>query len=561
MKRGVIYARYSCDKQTENSTKAQIRECTDWANKNNIEIINIYKDEAISGRTDRRPAFQQMISDAQRDMFDCIVVWKGDRFSRSRADAAKYKTMLKKLDIRVLSVTEPNIEGPQQILMDGINEAFAEYYSVELAAKIRRGQDQNMLDGKWNGGSVPFGYDHDPKTQKCSINEHDAEIVREVFRMYTQEFKSANAIAIELQNRGVLGKRGKIISKAGVYHMLTHEDYTGVYHWKQWALRDIFPRIIDDETFKKAQELLKKNARTRGKKKVAIEYFLSSRLYCGKCGAMMVGRSGRGGHNKKKYYYYSCKNFKNKGTCDLHDIPKELVESAVISLIRDRILLDPEKREFFIQEIIRHTNEENPEIPSMTKELEDTNKKLRNLLALLEEVDDIDEVKDRIKYLKEKRDGLKLQLQRAKSQAGTFDRDQLESFFNHLAKCPFTKPEDKRFLIKTFLYAAYVYDDGSMTVFLNYAGQVGTITGRPPVRMSFAEVHHFFILCCRSPNPSVPDGTVRIVLRQPKIRGSFGSLFSCLELADHLNHRAEDKGDLVPGADSGLLQRPGVPLL
>ena len=66
MKKGVIYARYSCDKQTDNSTKAQIRECTEWAKKNNIQIIDTYVDEAISGRTDKRPAFQKMIADAER---------------------------------------------------------------------------------------------------------------------------------------------------------------------------------------------------------------------------------------------------------------------------------------------------------------------------------------------------------------------------------------------------------------------------------------------------------------------------------------------------------------
>ena len=148
MKKGVIYARYSCDKQTENSTKAQIRECTEWAKKNDIQVIDIYKDEAISGRTDKRPAFQKMIADAKLHLFEAVIVWKGDRFSRSRADAAKYKTMLKHLGIAVLSATEANLVGPEAVLMDGINEAFAEYYSVELAAKVVRGQDQNFLEGR-----------------------------------------------------------------------------------------------------------------------------------------------------------------------------------------------------------------------------------------------------------------------------------------------------------------------------------------------------------------------------------------------------------------------------
>ena len=77
MLRGVIYARYSCDKQTDNSIRGQVRECTLFAERNDIRIINTYADEAISGRTDKRPAFLKMIRDANQHMFDVIVVWKG----------------------------------------------------------------------------------------------------------------------------------------------------------------------------------------------------------------------------------------------------------------------------------------------------------------------------------------------------------------------------------------------------------------------------------------------------------------------------------------------------
>ena len=76
MRRGVIYARYSCDKQTDNSIKGQVRECTLFAERNDIQIINVYADEAISGRTDKRPAFLRMFRDAAQHQFDVIVIWK-----------------------------------------------------------------------------------------------------------------------------------------------------------------------------------------------------------------------------------------------------------------------------------------------------------------------------------------------------------------------------------------------------------------------------------------------------------------------------------------------------
>ena len=493
MKKGVIYARYSCDKQTENSTKAQLRECREWAEKNDITVIDTYCDEAISGRTDRRPAFQKMIADAQRGYFECIVVWKGDRFSRSRADAAKYKTMLKKLGIRVLSVTEPNIEGSQAILMDGINEAFAEYYSVELAEKINRGLDQNALDGKWNGGAVPLGYDHDPKTQRLSINEKEAEVVRKIFKLYTEDQLSANAIGVRLQQEGFITKRGKLISKAGVYSVLTHECYTGVYHWRQYTVKNIFPPIIDEETYQAAQALLKKNCHSRGVKSTGIEYFLAGRLYCGQCGRKMVGRSGYGGHNHKKYYYYSCKDTHGKRVCPMKDVPKDLIEESVIRILREKVLLDKGMREYFTDAILGYVNGENPEIPALEKELDELNAKIMKLVLLAEEMDDIEEVAERLKALKSKREGIQENLRLLKHRVSSVDAVDVNSFFDHLASCPFETPEDRRFLVNTFLHKAYVFDDGHITLYLNYRGQISTFMENGRVRMSSPMVHQTII--------------------------------------------------------------------
>ena len=98
--RAVIYARVSCDKQREESIEGQIRECTAFARNKGYAILKSYVDEAISARTDERPQFQQMISDARGHGFDVVIVWKVDRFSRSRYDALKYKAILKKNGVK-----------------------------------------------------------------------------------------------------------------------------------------------------------------------------------------------------------------------------------------------------------------------------------------------------------------------------------------------------------------------------------------------------------------------------------------------------------------------------
>ena len=101
--KGVIYARYSSDNQREESIEGQIRENTAYANKNGIDIVGTYIDRAYSAKTDNRPEFQKMIKDSAKKNFDVVIVWKLDRFSRNRYDSAKYKAMLKKNNVRVVS--------------------------------------------------------------------------------------------------------------------------------------------------------------------------------------------------------------------------------------------------------------------------------------------------------------------------------------------------------------------------------------------------------------------------------------------------------------------------
>ena len=113
MKKGVIYARYSSDRQNEQSIAGQVEVCRKWAADNDIEIMHIYHDEALSGKTDKRPDFQRMIKDAKSSKFDYIIVYKLDRFARNRYDSAIYKAQLKKFNVRIVSAMENIADGPE----------------------------------------------------------------------------------------------------------------------------------------------------------------------------------------------------------------------------------------------------------------------------------------------------------------------------------------------------------------------------------------------------------------------------------------------------------------
>lgn len=123
----VIYARYSSDNQREESIEGQIRECLAFAARKGYTVIRNYIDRAISGkRADNRPDFQQMITDSTKGEFDVIIVWKIDRFSRDKYDSAKYKYMLNKNGVSVISATEPIDDTPEGKLMESIFEGFSE---------------------------------------------------------------------------------------------------------------------------------------------------------------------------------------------------------------------------------------------------------------------------------------------------------------------------------------------------------------------------------------------------------------------------------------------------
>lgn len=144
--RAVIYARYSSDNQTEASIEGQIRECMEYATYNDIQVIGNYIDRAFSAKTDHRPEFQRMIKDSYKHAFDCIIVWKLDRFSRNRYDNAHYKALLRKNGVKVISAKETIAEGSEGILLESVLEGMAEYYSAELAEKVTRGMKENALN-------------------------------------------------------------------------------------------------------------------------------------------------------------------------------------------------------------------------------------------------------------------------------------------------------------------------------------------------------------------------------------------------------------------------------
>ena len=170
--RAVIYARYSSDNQTEASIEGQIRECMEYATYNDIQVIGNYIDRAFSAKTDHRPEFQRMIKDSYKHAFDCIIVWKLDRFSRNRYDSAHYKALLRKNGVKVISAKETIAEGSEGILLESVLEGMAEYYSSECFYG-------HNISKKEGGHISSFLYlQHHPKAFSTSFQHRHSHLLK-----------------------------------------------------------------------------------------------------------------------------------------------------------------------------------------------------------------------------------------------------------------------------------------------------------------------------------------------------------------------------------------------
>ena len=132
MKTAVVYARYSSERQTEQSIEGQLRVCTDYAKRNNIVIVDTYIDRAMSGTNDNRTDFQRLLKDCSKRAWDYVLVYKLDRFSRNKYEMAMHKKTLRDNGIKLVSAMENIPDTPEGIILESLLEGMAEYYSADV---------------------------------------------------------------------------------------------------------------------------------------------------------------------------------------------------------------------------------------------------------------------------------------------------------------------------------------------------------------------------------------------------------------------------------------------
>ena len=460
----VIYARYSSHNQTEQSIEGQIAVCEEYAKRNNYTIVGQYIDRALTGTNDNRAQFQKMIADSNKKMFNGVLVYQLDRFARNRYDSATYKAKLKKNNVRVFSAKENISDDASGVLMESVLEGMAEYYSVELSQKVKRGMNINAQKCLYNGGIVTLGYKID-KNKKYIIDEENARIVKEIFNKFVNGSTIVDIVK-SLNERKLKTSYGNNFNKSGVSLILSNKKYIGTYKYKEIEIENGIPSIIEKETFYKAQEILKTYKRAPGRAKAKMEYLLTTKLFCGNCKEMMIGVSGTS-ITKRIYNYYSC-NGKKKHICNRKNIQKDYIEDLVIEQARN--VLTNDNIEKIANSIVELTKKEknNSNFIYLQKRLRENEKQTKNLLDGLK-ICDIDSVRktifEEISKMEQEHKEIENQILIEKSQNIEITKPQIKFFLNELKNGNENDIKYKKLLINVLIDKVYVYDDNITIIF------------------------------------------------------------------------------------------------
>ena len=454
--KAVIYARYSDSHQRDESIEGQIRECTEYAERNGMTVLCNYIDRAFSARTADRPEFQRMIADSEKRLFEVVLIWKLDRFSRDRYDSAHYKRILRKNGVKVVSVKENISEGPEGIILESMLEGYAEYYSAELSEKIQRGQMENALKCKSNGGNIPLGYTVGDDGS-IIVNPLAAPLVTEIFTRYDRG-DSISEIVESLNDRGLKTKNRKTFSIGGVSRTLSNRKYIGEYKYRDIIIPKGVPSIIDDALFDRVQSRLAVNKKAPARAKANDEYLLTTKLICGTCERLMVGESGTSRTRGIVHHYYKCVGAKRHKGCKRKSIKKHWIERAAVLLTAKKMLQDAEI-ERIADAIVALQEKEDITLPAMRQQLQECEKAIENMLNAIQQGILTASTKERLEQLESQREDLKVGILQAQMQRPRYTKEQIISWIGRFKYGNADDPEYQKQIIDTFINAIFVFDD------------------------------------------------------------------------------------------------------
>lgn len=456
MKTAVIYARYSCDNQTEQSIESQLRVCEEYAQRNDILILNTYIDRAMTGTNDNRPDFQKMLKDSSKKEWDYVIVYKLDRFSRNKYESVMHKRTLKENGIKVLSAMENIPDTPEGIILESLLEGMNQYYSAELAQKVKRGMKETRLKGYFQGGTLLYGYKLDGR--KIIVNEEQAEIVKYIYEKYSAGVY-VRTIIESLTSKGILYK-GKPFCRSTIYDILKNEKYSGIYRHEEELIENMYPQIVPPELYAKVRTKVNKNK--YGKRSIRQVYFLRGLLKCGYCGMPITADSGKA-RNGNYLYYYKCSGRKKKlTTCTKCGIQKDILEKFILNKVINE-LKNPQTMDVIVKgllDIQKNLAIKSNELSILQKQKIGLQNSLNNIMAAIEQGIITKTTSIRIKEIENQLDELEKNILIEKNKTSIIiPENVIRTYYNNLLELePIT-------LISTLIKEIKLYDDKAEVTF------------------------------------------------------------------------------------------------
>ena len=379
MKTAVIYARYSSDNQTEQSIEGQIHSCEKYAKENDILIVDTYIDRAMTGTNDNRPDFQRMLKDSNKKKWDYVLVYKFDRFSRNKYETTIHKHTLANNGVKVISAMENIPDTPEGIILESLLEGMNQYYSAELAQKVKRGMNETRLKGNFTGGYILYGYS--VVNKKVVINEEQAKVVRFIYKQFALGMFVKDIIK-ELTERHIYNN-GKPFARNTIYNILKNEKYSGIYKFENVVYENIYPRIVEPEIYDIVRA--KTNQNKYGKRSIQVVYLFRNKLKCGYCGSTISAETGTS-HNGIVKRYYKCLGRKHGNNCQKCNERKDDFENFLFDTIIKQ-LDKPENLNNIVNHLLKVQDSQhiyNSKLNTLLKEQKEVESSLNNIMLAIE---------------------------------------------------------------------------------------------------------------------------------------------------------------------------------
>lgn len=495
--KGVIYARYSSSGQRDESIEGQLRDCHAFAEKYGIVIVAEYCDRALTGTTDKRPEFQRMIRDSAKGQFSVIIVWKNDRFARSRYDSAVYKYKLKQYGVRILYAKESIPDGPEGIILESVMEGFAEYYSANLSQNVKRGNYDSALKRQTIGQTV-YGL-RKGADKRFELDPATAPVVRRIFEEYAAG-RSAVDIYTDLNAEGFRTSRGNLFNKNSLRRILRNEKYAGVYKFADIRDENGIPPIVDRTLFNKVQKVVERHHRAPAAKKADGGFLLTAKLFCGECGAPMTGDGGTG-KSGAVYSYYIC-NGRRAKKCRKERAPKQWIEDVVVSELAGIVNNDAMIEEFADRFMEWQEKQGNGALSGLEQRLKQNEAAIKNTMSVIDSGLITDSLKSHLMELEAERATLEAGIAKERMESPKLERDAVVWFLERFRDVDQSDVGWRIYIVETFLQAAYLYDDGRLLLHLNFGGKNNTVS----LKLAEKAVLDGDALCSSFAPPGAPDG-------------------------------------------------------